>query len=135
MAWTEVLTALQQGAVDGQENHLNVIMAFKLYETQKYLSITRHAYAPAPIIMSMSTWKKLIPTQQGIVKKAAQEAAEYEQAWDNRMEAGWLKELKAKGMVVAMPDLKLFRKAVKPVYDQYTPKCGKGLIESIQNTK
>jgi tripartite ATP-independent transporter DctP family solute receptor len=135
MAWTEVLTALQQGTVDGQENPLNVIMAFKLYETQKYLSITRHAYAPAPIIMSMSTWKKLTPAQQGIVKKAAQEAAEYERAWDNRMEAGWLKELKAKGMVVATPDLKLFRKAVKPVYDQYTPKYGKGLIESIQNTK
>jgi len=135
MAWTEVLTALQQGTVDGQENPLNVIMAFKLYETQKYLSITRHAYAPAPIIMSMSTWKKLTPAQQGIVKKAAQEAAEYERAWDNRMEAGWLKELKAKGMVVASPNLNSFRKAVKPVYDQYTPKYGKGLIESIQNTK
>jgi TRAP-type transport system periplasmic protein len=135
MAWTEVLTALQQGTVDGQENPLNVIMAFKLYETQKYLSITRHAYAPAPIIMSMSTWKKLTPAQQGIVKKAAQEAAEYERAWDNRMEADWLKELKAKGMIVTTPDLRLFYKAVQPVYDQYTPKYGKGLIESIQNTK
>jgi tripartite ATP-independent transporter DctP family solute receptor len=135
MAWTEVLTALQQGTVDGQENPLNVIMAFKLYETQKYLSITRHAYAPAPIIMSMSTWKKLTPAQQDIVRKAAQEAADYERAWDNRMEAGWLKELKAKGMVVTTPDLRPFRKAVKPVYDEYTPKYGKALIESIQNTK
>jgi len=135
MAWTEVLTALQQGTVDGQENPLNVIMAFKLYETQKYLSITRHAYAPAPIIMSMSTWKKLTPAQQEMVKKAAQEAADYERAWDNRMEAGWLKELKAKGMMVATPDLRPFRKAVKPVYDKYTPKYGKALIESIQNTK
>jgi TRAP-type transport system periplasmic protein len=135
MAWTEVLTALQQGTVDGQENPLNVIMAFKLYETQKYLSITRHAYAPAPIIMSMSTWKKLTPAQQDMVKKAAQEAADYERAWDNRMEAGWLKELKTKGMMVATPDLRPFRKAVKPVYDKYTPQYGKALIESIQNTK
>ncbi len=135
MAWTEVLTALQQGTVDGQENPLNVIMAFKLYETQKYLSITRHAYAPAPIIMSMSTWKKLTPAQQEMVRKAAQEAADFERAWDNRMEAGWLKELKAKGMVVSTPDLRPFRKAVKPVYDKYTPQYGKALIESIQNTK
>lgn len=134
MAWTEVLTALQQGTVDGQENPLNVIMAFKLYETQKYLSITRHAYAPAPILMSMNTWKKLTPAQQAIVKKAAQEAAEFERAWDNRMEAEWLKELKAKGMVVATPDLKAFRAAVKPVYDQYGPKYG-NLIEAIHNTK
>ncbi len=135
MAWTEVLTALQQGTVDGQENPLNVIMAFKLYETQKYLSITRHAYAPAPIIMSMNTWKKLTPAQQAIVKKAAQDAAEFERAWDNKMEAEWLKDLKAKGMVVATPDLKAFRAAVKPVYDAYTPKYGKALIEAIQNTK
>ena len=135
MAWTEVLTALQQGTVDGQENPLNVIMAFKLYESQKYLSITRHAYAPAPIIMSMSTWKKLTPAQQEMVRKAAQEAAEHERAWDNKMEADWLKELKAKGMIVATPDLKPFQKAVQPVYDQYTAKYGKALIDSIRGTK
>jgi len=135
MAWTEVLTALQQGTVDGQENPLNVIMAFKLYESQKHLSITRHAYAPAPIIMSMGTWKKLTPAQQGIVKKAAQEAAEHERDWDNRMEADWLKELKAKGMIVATPDLNPFQKAVQPVYEQYTAKYGKALIDSIRATK
>ena len=135
MAWTEVLTALQQGTVDGQENPLNVIMAFKLYESQKYLSITRHAYAPAPIIMSMGTWKKLTPAQQELVKKAAQEAAEHERAWDNKMEADWLKELKAKGMIVATPDLRPFQKAVQPVYDQYTAKYGKALIDSIRGTK
>ena len=61
MAWTEVLTALQQGTVDGQENPLNVIMAFKLYEMQKYLSITRHAYAPAAILMSMTHLEKAQP--------------------------------------------------------------------------
>ena len=135
MAWTEVLTALQQGTVDGQENPLNVLIASKLYETQKYLSITRHAYAPAPIIMSLATWKKLSPSQQALVQKAAQEAAEFERAWDNKMEGDWLKELQAKGMEVSTPDLKLFRNAVKPVYDQYGPKYGQSLIDSIINTK
>jgi len=135
MAWTEVLTALQQGTVDGQENPLNVIMAFKLYDIQKHLSITRHAYAPAPILMSMATWKKLSSAQQGIVKKAAQDAADHERAWDNKMESEWLKELEAKGMTVSKPDLKPFLAAVKPVYEQYTPKYGKNLLDSIMNTK
>jgi tripartite ATP-independent transporter DctP family solute receptor len=135
MAWTEVLTALQQGTVDGQENPLNVIMAFKLYDVQKHLSMTRHAYAPAPILMSMATWKKLSPAQQGIVKKAAQDAAEHERAWDNKMESDWLKELETKGMTVSKPDLKPFLAAVKPVYEQYTPKYGKDLLDSIINTK
>ena len=135
MAWTEVLTALQQGTVDGQENPLNVIMAFKLYDVQKYLSITRHAYAPAPILMSTITWKKLTPAQQQIMKKAAQDAADFERAWDNKMESDWLKELENKGMMVSKPDLKPFLAAVKPVYEQYTPKYGKNLLDSIINTK
>jgi tripartite ATP-independent transporter DctP family solute receptor len=135
MAWTEVLTALQQGTVDGQENPLNVIMAFKLFELQKHLSITRHAYAPATILMSMATWKKLNSAQQSAAQKAAQEAAEFERAWDNKMESEWLKEVEAKGMIVSKPNLKPFLEAVKPVYEQYTPKYGKNLIDSIINTK
>jgi tripartite ATP-independent transporter DctP family solute receptor len=135
MAWTEVLTALQQGTVDGQENPLNVIMAFKLFELQKHLSITRHAYAPATILMSMATWKKLNSAQQSAAQKAAQEAAEFERAWDNKMESEWLKEVEVKGMIVSKPNLKPFLEAVKPVYEQYTPKYGKNLIDSIINTK
>jgi len=135
MAWTEALTALQQGTVDGQENPLNVIVAFKLNESQKYMAITRHAYAPAPILMSMVTWKKLTPSQQKAVVKAAQEAAVYERAFNNASEKLWVKELEGKGMKVTTPDLKPFLDAVKPVYDTYTPKFGKDFIAAIQNTK
>ena len=135
MAWTEALTALQQGTVDGQENPLNVIVSFKLNESQKYMAITRHAYAPAPLIMSMVTWKKLTPSQQKAVQKAAQEAAVYERAFNNASEKLWVKELEGKGMKVTTPDLKPFLAAVKPVYDAYTPKFGKDFIAAIQNTK
>jgi tripartite ATP-independent transporter DctP family solute receptor len=135
MAWTEVLTALQQGTVDGQENPLNVIVAFKLYETQKYLSITRHAYAPNVIMMSMKTWKKLSPEQQTLVAESAQAAAEYNRKLDNDNAAEWLQFLKDQGMVVTQPDLAAFREAVKPVYEKYEGKFGKELIESILNTK
>jgi tripartite ATP-independent transporter DctP family solute receptor len=135
MAWTEALTALQQGTVDGQENPLNVIVAFKLNESQKYMAITRHAYAPAPIIMSMVTWKKLNAGQQKAVLKAAQEAAVYERAFNNASEKLWVAELEGKGMKVTTPDLKPFLAAVKPVYDAYTPKFGKDFIAAIQNTK
>ncbi len=135
MAWTEALTALQQHTIDGQENPLNVIVSFKLYESQKYMTITRHAYAPAPIIMSLMTWKKLNGNQQKAVLQAAQEAAQYERNFDNENEAKWLKELADKGMVISTPDLAPFLAAVKPVYDQYVPKYGKDFIDAILNTK
>ena len=135
MAWTEALTALQQGTIDGQENPLNVIVSFKLNESQKHMAITRHAYAPAPLIMSMVTWKKLAPDQQKAVLKAAQEAAVYERAFNNASEKLWVKELEGKGMKVTTPDLKPFLAAVKPSYDTYVPKFGKDFIAAIQNTK
>ena len=135
MAWTEALTALQQKTIDGQENPLNVIVAFKLYESQKYLALTRHAYAPAPIIMSQVTWKKLTPAQQQAVGKAAREAAQFERDYDNRNEATWLKELENKGMVITRPDLAAFLKAVQSVYNTYANKFGKDLINSILQIK
>lgn len=135
MAWTEALTALQQGTVDGQENPLNVIVSFKLYESQKYMTITRHAYAPAPIIMSMLTWKKLSADQQQAVLKAAQEAVVFERNFNNENEKSWVKELEGKGMVVSTPDLKPFLEAVKPVYDAYGKDYGEKLIAEIQNAR
>lgn len=132
MAWTEVLTALQQGTVDGQENPLNVIVSFKLYETQKYMTLSRHAYAPAIIMMSKKSWDKLTDEQQQIVQQAAQEAAEFERAYDNQKEAEWLQFLKDQGMeVVETPDLAAFREAVKPVYEKYQDQFGKDLIEQV----
>jgi tripartite ATP-independent transporter DctP family solute receptor len=135
MAWTEALTALQQGTIDGQENPLNVIAAYNIDESNKYLSITRHAYAPNVILMSMRTWKKLTPEQQTVVSESAVEAAKHNRNLDNDMEAEWLQSLKDKGMQVSEPDLSLFRDAVKSVYEKYEQEYGKDLIQSILDTK
>ena len=131
MAWTEALTALQQGAIDGQENPLNVIVSFNLFESQKYLAITRHAYAPNVIMMSMKTWEKLSPELQSIVQDAAVKAAEANRTYDNEKEAEWLQFLKDKGMEVTTPDTAAFREAVKPVYEKYEEEFGKELVEAI----
>lgn len=135
MAWTEALTALQQGTIDGQENPLNVIVSFKLYDSQKYMTITRHAYAPAPLIMSMKTWDKLKPAQQEAVMKAAKEAAQFERDFNNASEAQWMKDLAAKGMQIATPNLKPFLDAVQPVYKQYAAQYGQDFIDAILATK
>jgi TRAP-type C4-dicarboxylate transport system substrate-binding protein len=46
MAYSELFTALETGAVDAQEHPLPILWAAKFYEVQKYLSVTRHAYSP-----------------------------------------------------------------------------------------
>lgn len=136
MAWVETLTALQQGTIDGQENPLNVIVSYNINEANKFLSMTRHAYSPNVILMSLRTWKKLSADQQKIVERAAQAAAEHNREIDNKMEAQWLQELKDRGMeVVETPDLGRFREAVKSVYEKYEAQFGRELVQSILDTK
>lgn len=135
MAWIETLTALQQGALDGQENPLNVIWSYKLYECQKYLSLTNHTYAPNVIMMSLRCWNSLKPEQQALIMKAAKAGAKANRDMDLQKNAEWLADLEKHGMVVTKPDLEAFRKAVAPIYDKYMAKFGKDTVQGIINTK
>ncbi|MCR4424581.1 MAG: TRAP transporter substrate-binding protein [Firmicutes bacterium] len=132
MAWTEALTALQQGTIDGQENPVNVIYAFKLWETQKYLSMTRHTYAPALFVMGLRLFRSLPAAQQQLLVECAQAAAEYERAWNAEQEADQLKEIEANGMKIIQPDLAKFKAAVEGVYQEFAPGFGE-LLKEIQS--
>jgi len=116
---------MQQGTIDGQENPVNVVYAFKLSETQKYMTMTRHTYAPAIFVMGMSVWNELPIDVQGIVQNAAQEAAEYERRMNAEMEAEQIQALRDNGMeIVDDPDIAAFQAMVTPVYDEYGAKFG-----------
>ncbi|MDR9439222.1 MAG: TRAP transporter substrate-binding protein [Halomonas sp.] len=125
MAWTEALTAMQQGTIDGQENPVNVIHSFKLYETQDHMTLSRHTYAPAIFVMGMPAWNPLPEAVQQVMVEAAQEAAEHERRVNAEMEAEQLAELREAGMqIVDEPDIAAFQEAVAPVYDQYGEEFG-----------
>ncbi len=120
IAWTEALTALQQGTIQGQENPVNVIHAYKMWDSQKHVTMTRHAYAAAVITFSEEVFNSLPADVQEIFVQAAQEAAEYERAWVAENEEAQIADLKANGMeLIEEPDLESFRQAVQTVYDQY----------------
>jgi len=125
MAWTEALTAMQQGTIDGQENPVNVVHSFKLNETQDYMTMSRHTYAPAIFVMGMPVWNRLPEAAQGVIKQAAQEAAEHERSVNAEMESKQLAELRASGMEIEEdPDIGAFQAAVAPVYEKYGNQFG-----------
>lgn len=120
MAWSDALTALQQKTIQGQENPINVIYSYKLWESQQYATLTRHAYASAIITMSKQVFDALPEDVQTIFLEAAQEAAEFERAWTAEHEAEQLQAMKDNGMeVVEEPDLESFQAAVQSVYEAY----------------
>ena len=78
LAFGELYLALRQGTVDGQENPLVNIWASKLYEVQKYISMTGHKYECTPFIISVKVWESLSPEEQKAVQNAAKLAGTYQ---------------------------------------------------------
>jgi tripartite ATP-independent transporter DctP family solute receptor len=134
MAFGELFTALQQGTIDGQENPLPIIETSKFYEVQKYLSLTGHFYAPAPLLISKSFYESLSPDVQNAIKEAAVEARDYERKLLDDMNAKLEDELQKKGMKINKPDKEAFVNAVQPVYKQFegdiTPELIKQVIDA-----
>ncbi|PKM88392.1 MAG: C4-dicarboxylate ABC transporter substrate-binding protein [Firmicutes bacterium HGW-Firmicutes-12] len=135
MAWGEVFTALQQGTIDAQENPLPVIYTQKLYEVQKYLSLTDHFYAPALFLMSEATYNKMSPEDQKIIMEAAQEATIYERGVSKQQAEDYVSKCEEEGMIVNTVDKTLFVDAMESVYAEFESDLGKDLIDAIKNTK
>ena len=121
MAWAEALTAMQQGTIEGEENPINVIYSYSLWDYgQKYVTLDRHSYSTAIITMSLDVFNSLDEATQAIFLQSAQEAAEYERAWVAEQEADQLATIKSHDVeVVENPDVDSLRAAVQSVYDAY----------------
>jgi tripartite ATP-independent transporter DctP family solute receptor len=119
MSWGEVYTSLQTKVIDGQENPIAIIHAYKLNEVQKYLSLTGHFYSPAPLSMSLRRFNQVKPAWQRLLLQAALEAAAFERKIIRDNEAKQIKDLIAQGMVVDTVDKHLFVEAMGPVYEKF----------------
>jgi len=105
----EVYSALQTGVVDGQENPLVLIDTAKLYEVQKYVSLTNHVWAGIHVSFGRAAWTRLPPDLQQLADKEFNEKALLERADWQVMTRNETKALEGKGMVFNSPDTKPFQ--------------------------
>lgn len=127
MAFTEVYPALETKALDGYEHPVVDMYANKMFEVQKYLTITNHVYTPVALVASKKWWSSLTPDQQKAVQKAAEDTRTLQRKEEIAQAAQVVGELKAKGMSVTdMPPAELdkIRKSVQPVIDKNTDTVG-----------
>lgn len=122
--FSELPMALKQGVVDGQENPVSVIYAFKIYETQKYLAMTGHTYNSMVHVMSKKTWNKLTPEQQKIVKEESKKAGDFMRSTLRNAEADQIKKLEELGMEVTRPNVALFKAKMGPAYERMKASVG-----------
>lgn len=135
LAVPELYTALETRTIDGQGTPNAVIAALKLYEVQKYLSITRHSYGAFIPLVSKAFWDKLTPDQQKILKDSAVEARTY-QRQVARAQSKSARETMAKhGMQineVSDAEHDRMRERVQPVWAMFIPSVGQDLFDQVQ---
>ena len=127
MPFTEVYTALESKAVDGQENPFATILSSKFYEVNKHAVLSSHVYSAWVLIMSKKFWDKLTPDEQALIRSAAVEATAYERSAIRDYDAKAVQEVKARGMqVTTLSDAERARMAdkLKPVTDKFVAQFG-----------
>jgi tripartite ATP-independent transporter DctP family solute receptor len=135
MAFPELFAAMETKAIDGQENPFVTIDTSKMYEVQKYLSITRHAYTPFLILYSKALFDKLSADEQKALYECAAVGQKEQRTVSRALEAKSLENLKKQGMIVneiAPAEQARMRDAVKGVYERSAPTIGKETVDRIQ---
>jgi len=135
LPFSELFTALETKAVDGQENPYNTILSSKFYEVQDYLSVTNHVYSPWIVLASKRWWDGLSETEQKIIMEAAIKSRDAERK-DTRQEGEKaLAQIKEHGMkvnVVSPEEIQRMREAVKPAIQKVVDMVGEPLFEKVQ---
>jgi TRAP-type transport system periplasmic protein len=124
--FNEVYTALQTKVVDGQENPLAIASTAKLYEVQKYCSLTNHMWDGFWFLANRRAWERLPEDLRAVVAKHLNAAAVEERSDVAKLNAGLKDELASKGMQFNDPDPALFREALRKAgfYSEWKKKYG-----------
>lgn len=134
MAFSELVPALQQGTVDGQENPIPVIVANNLNQVQRFLSLTRHVYSPAMLLMSPAAWNRLNDADKAAVREAAKAAQAANRARVSSDEDTGVATLRSRGMTVTTTvDTAGFQAAMNPAMEGWGREFGAANIERIRN--
>jgi TRAP-type transport system periplasmic protein len=135
MPFTEVFSAMETRAVDGAETAPGGVETNQWYEVQKYLALTRHAFAALIVVASKKAWDTLPDEDKRILREAAIEAARYERETNRQQENQAVEDLKRKGMIVTELSPEEFTKLrvkVQPVTDYIAKNVGEDLMKEVQ---
>ncbi len=133
--FAEVYSALQTKIVDGQENPLAIIATAKLYEVQKYCSLTNHMWDGFWFLANRRAWMAIPEDIRTIVAKNINAAGEKERADVAKLNASLQQDLAAKGLVFNQPDPAPFRDKLRAAgfYAEWKAKFGDEAWTVLEN--
>src|ERR1700734_3440341 len=134
--FNEVYSALQTKIVEGQENPLALISTAKLYEVQKYCSLTNHMWDGFWFLANRRAWQALPDDIKTIVAKNINAAAVKERADTEKLNATVKEELASKGLVFNQPEVAPFREKLRSAgfYSEWKGKFGDHAWEILEKS-
>jgi tripartite ATP-independent transporter DctP family solute receptor len=136
MNFGEIYTSLQSGVLDGYEHTAATTISFKMYEVACCMALTKHLMDPTFLVFSLAEWKKLSPSEQAALQKAANDAARVVREMAPQREGEALAQVKKLGMKVNEIDLAPLQKAALQAQDELAKEFGaEKLLAQIRATK
>jgi tripartite ATP-independent transporter DctP family solute receptor len=133
MAYTEVYTGLQTGAIDGQDNPLPNDKNMKFYEVTSQIVLTSHLVGYDMLTISGKAWNAMSPEQQAMVQAAADKVIAWSTAKHLEQESSLVDFFKKQGLEVYTPDVDAFRKHAQEMYlnSDFAKDWPKGMLDRI----
>lgn len=135
MAFGEVFSALETGAIDGQENPFVTIDTSKFYEVQKYISVTNHAYTPFLVLFSKQIWNRYTDDERAALRECAIKGRDEERKVNRTKNEQSLEKIRNAGLkvnTISAEELERMREKVKPVYEKHKASIGADVVERVQ---
>ncbi len=123
MNFGEVVEALKQGEIDGQENPIDVIASSRLYEVQKHITIWNYSYYALILGMNRKDWDSLPVNAQNIIRAAVVEASKEKVRLSRETALNQLNLLSEKGMTITEPvpqHIRAFREITDKVHVEWS---------------
>lgn len=133
--FNELYSALQTKVVEGQENPLAIIASTRLYEVQKFCSMTGHVWDGYIMLGNRRAWEALPQDAKALITKEFDAAALDERADVATLSQTLRTDLTGKGVTFFDVDRELFRAALAKTsfYKDWRAKYGEeawGLLEA-----
>jgi tripartite ATP-independent transporter DctP family solute receptor len=137
MAYAEVYTGLQTGAIDGQDNPLPNVQNMKFYEVMSQIVLTSHLVGYDLLTVNLKIWNGMSPAKQKAFQAAADKAIAWSTAEHLKREAELIDSFKKMGLEVYTPNVNAFRENAQKIYlgSDEAKEWPKGLLEKINALK
>lgn len=133
--FNELYRTLETGKVDGQENTISNILSKRLYQVQRFMTISDHSYLGYVVTFNKPFWDNLPPDVQQLLKEALAQTSDWNNReallHENRLQA-YLQHQSLEIITLSDEEKTLWRKRFEPLYEEFAAIIGKDLMKEIR---